>query len=98
MVPKITNGVFDYTIKPNIVTVSIRDKVRRDGKASFLRLPKAEREAIVEFLDFCGVTLEDVQTDYRKRALVNTIFFREVESHRPDMPFKKKHRTFFKDL
>lgn len=97
MVPKMVKGSFDYTDRPKIVTVSVRDKQRSASNNAFSQMKSGDQGAVLKFLEFCGVTIEQVRDDYRKRAYVNVRFFLEVERHRPVIPFKKKHQTFFKD-
>lgn len=72
---------------PNVVVVSSKNpRIKEDGKHVNSLGPYA-KELLLKWLAECGVTLEEVSSNYYYRAVVNVSFFKKVSEAKLNKPF-----------
>lgn len=93
IIPQWHAGAFVYDRIPHVVSVSDRkSKSASDGARNFDAFGELTRKHILDYLAYCGVTLEQVKTDCLYRSQVSAVFFRDLSLKSETRPFKKMRR------
>lgn len=96
IIPKWKQGKFVYDEIPHVVSVSSRkSKSAMEGAKNFDSFGDLTKKHILEYLDYCKVTLEQVKTDCLYRSQVSAVFFRDLSANSVTKPFKVTRKGFF---
>jgi hypothetical protein len=93
LVPATRNGEYCYDIDPWKISVSEKASGKDVEGKHYNTLPKQQQKTILDFLQFVGITLEEVQTDYKKRDQVNIMYYLELEKSFPEWPWAFKRQV-----
>lgn len=92
MVPQHVHGKWDFQRVPTMLYMSALSKHTPGDERDFRGLsPKGKANAL-EWFEFCGVTLPQMETDCKLRALVCARFFQEFEKTYTKRPFRRHRR------
>jgi len=102
-IPQKDKGEYNFVLKPHQVAVSTRSPLiykygRQDNQAKhFLTLSPSDQAHIIEYLNTLGITMEQLQTEYRARDTVNVEFLKGlVKQIKPwPRPFEGKVKTLW---
>ena len=96
VLPAIRNDMtFDYSISPQVVTISERDVSRKVDLKHFNHYGDVSQQFIREYVQQCGTTIEQCKNSYDARARVNIRTFQMAAANKPDVPYKKRSRPGF---
>jgi len=90
LLPKMNDGVPDYSVSPNMVAMSEKSGSIKGGK-HFLNMKGHEKKAIVDFIESNGFTVTGMETHYRDRMKLITRVLLNVQA-----TLRKKNMTFQK--
>lgn len=89
MVPRKTNGQYDYTRPWHIITVSLESSRVKEAGQHYNNLPREEQKVIVDYIESKGFALEELQTNYLKRSEINVIYFKDLSKNMIQWPNKR---------
>ncbi len=96
IIPKWKGGEFIYDEIPHVVSVSSRkSKSAMEGTRNYDSFGELTKKHILDYLFYCGVTLEQVKTDCLYRSQVSAVFFRDLSLKSVTKPFKVTKRGLF---
>lgn len=89
-IPRKTNGDWDFTRSPLVLTVSKKSSGSRKGDYHVLTASKAVKVMVDQWLEHVGTSLDAVTSDrgFRFRTLANVRYFREFCKCIPEWPWK----------
>jgi hypothetical protein len=95
LVPKWGQGGFRYDCSPHSIVVSNESKLKGEDGKHFDSFTPSAKKHILEYIEYCGSTFDEVTSNYLGRAKVNATFFKDVAEKMPKLPFLPKKNGFF---
>jgi hypothetical protein len=98
VLPRLTKGEFDYTIRPNVVNCSTKSVFKHSSKRHMNNVPLGMKETLAKWAEHTGVpigitaddgtVIEKGFTNYHQcRNKINTIYYMEAIEHIPPYPW-----------
>jgi hypothetical protein len=96
LVPTWDETGFRYDQSPWSIVVSEQSAKALAEEGKHLdSFPENQKRRIVDYIEGCGLTLEEVRTNHAARAKCNAIFFHTFAAIKQDRPFRRVQRGFF---
>jgi len=89
-IPKKIGGKYDFVTSPHKIVVSDRSPSLDNVGKHFTTLEKAEQQEVLSYLETLSVSMEELQSEYRRRDFVNVRFMVGLAEQLPwPRPFRR---------